>query len=131
MELKALPTDIVLSESKTVLGHLKMDRSLYPGTYIDIDGHTYQILVRRHQYQLKLGRYHLHKAIVHVKKTVVPEERSLLNGTWVIGDTTCTYNARSELMRCAVNPIGPCQGCIHYSSIPSHSATKAQPSQGR
>lgn len=125
MELKALPTDIVLSESKTVLGHLKMDRSLYPGTYIDIDGHTYQILVRRHQYQLKLGRYHLHKAIVHVKKTVVPEERSLLNGTWVIGDTTCTYNARSELIRCAVNPIGPCQGCIHYSSISSHTAIKA------
>ena len=85
MELKALPTDIVLSDSKEVLGHIKMDRTLYPGTYVDIEGQTYQILVRRHQYQLKLGRYSLHKAIVHVKETSIPEERTLLNGDWVIG----------------------------------------------
>jgi len=117
MELKALPTDIVLSDSKEVLSHIKMDRSLYPGTYVDIDGHTYQILVRRHQYQLKLGRYYLHKAVVHVKKTTVPEERTLLNGDWVIGDITCTYNARSELFRCAINPSGPCSECIHYEPV--------------
>lgn len=117
MELKALPTDIVSSDSKVVLGHIKLDRSLYPGTYVDIDGQTYQILVRRHQYQLKLGRYHLHKAIVHVKETTVPEERTLLDGTWVIGDITCTYNARSELMRCAINPSGPCGECIHYEPV--------------
>ncbi|MEL7351596.1 MAG: DUF6464 family protein [Cyanobacteria bacterium P01_A01_bin.116] len=115
MELKALPTDIVLSDTKDVLGHIKMDRSLYPGTYVDIDGQTYQILVRRHQYQLKLGRYHLHKAVVHVKETTMPNERTLLNGTWVIGDITCTYNARSELVRCAINPSGPCSDCIHYA----------------
>ena len=116
MEIKALPTDIVLADSKAVLGHRKMDRSLYPGTYVDIDGHTYQILVRRHQYQLKLGRYHLHKAIVHVKETAVPDERTFLNGAWVIGDITCTYNARSELFRCAINPSGPCKDCIHYNT---------------
>ncbi|MEL6553604.1 MAG: DUF6464 family protein [Cyanobacteria bacterium J06621_11] len=117
MELKALPTDIVLSDSKEVLGHIKMDRSLYPGTYVDIEGQTYQILVRRHQYQLKLGRYHLHKAVVHVKETAMPDERTLLNGHWVIGDITCTYNARSELVRCAINPSGPCRDCIHYQSV--------------
>ncbi|MGD1895564.1 MAG: DUF6464 family protein [Phormidesmis sp.] len=117
MEIKALPTDIVLSSSKEVLGHIKMDRSLYPGTYVDIDGKTYQILVRRHQYQLKLGRYYLHKAVVHVKQTSVPDERTLLNGAWVIGDITCTYNARSELVRCAINPSGPCSDCTHYQSI--------------
>lgn len=117
MELKALPTDIVLSESKEVLSHIKMDRSLYPGTYVDIDGHTYQILVRRHQYQLKLGRYYLHKAVVHVKETSIPDERTQLNGDWVIGDITCTYNARSELVRCAINPSGPCRSCIHYEAV--------------
>ena len=115
MELKALPTDIVLSDTKDVLGHIKMDRSLYPGTYVDIDGQTYQILVRRHQYQLKLGRYHLHKAVVHVKETTMPNERTLLNGTSVIGDITCTNNARSELDRCAINPSGPSSDCIHYA----------------
>ena len=116
MEIKALPTDIVLAGSKAVLGHRKMDRSLHPGTYVEIDGHTYQILVRRHQYQLKLGRYHLHKAIVHVKETAVPNERSRFKGMWVIGDVTCAYNARSELMRCAINPSGPCSDCVHYKT---------------
>ncbi|MGB3787445.1 MAG: DUF6464 family protein [Phormidesmis sp.] len=119
MEKKALPTDIVLSDTKTVLGHLPMDRSLHPGTFVDIDGQTYQILVRRHQYQLRLGRYYLHKAVVHVKETLIPEERTLLNGTWVIGDISCTYNARSELIRCAINPAGPCGECIHYTALPS------------
>ena len=119
MELKALPTDIVSSDSKAILGHIKLDKTLYPGTYVDIDGQTYQILVRRHQYQLKLGRYHLHKAVVHVKETTVPEERTLLDGSWVIGDITCTYNARSELMRCAINPSGPCGDCAHYKPIES------------
>ncbi|MGB5913269.1 MAG: DUF6464 family protein [Phormidesmis sp.] len=117
MELKALPTDIVLSDSKELLSHIKMDRSLYPGTYVDIEGETYQILVRRHQYQLKLGRYYLHKAVVHVKATTLPEERTLLNGIWVIGDITCTYNACSELVRCAINPSGPCDGCTDYQPI--------------
>ncbi len=116
MELKALPTDIVLSDSKELLSRIKMDRSLYPGTYVNLEGKTYQILVRRHQYQLKLGRYYLHKAVVHVKATAMPEERTLLNGIWVIGDITCTYNARSELVRCAINPGGPCDGCLDYQA---------------
>ena len=118
MEKKALPTDIVLSDTKAVLGHIPMDRSLYPGTFVDINGQTYQILVRRHQYQLRLGRYYLHKAVVHVKETLIPEERTLLNGVWVIGDVSCTYNARSELVRCAINPAGPCDDCIHYQALP-------------
>lgn len=117
MDKKALPTDVVLSDTKDVLGHISMDRSLYPGTYVDIAGHTYQVLVRRHQYQLKLGRYYLHKAVVHVKETQVPEERTLLNGVWVVGDVRCRYNARSELVRCAINPAGPCRECIHFTPI--------------
>ncbi len=114
MEPKSLPTDILLNDSKTVLSQTKLDRSFSPGTYLELNGQTYQILVRRHQYHLKLGRYHLHKAILHVKQTSLPTERTLLNGCWVIGDTTCAYNARSELLRCAVNPDGPCDGCLHY-----------------
>ncbi|MEO0706750.1 MAG: DUF6464 family protein, partial [Cyanobacteria bacterium J06649_5] len=30
-------------------------------------------------------------------------------------DITCTYNARSELVRCAINPSGPCSDCSHYT----------------
>ncbi|MEL6471093.1 MAG: DUF6464 family protein [Cyanobacteria bacterium J06623_4] len=117
MKPKSLLTDIVLENSKTLVAQQTLDRTLPPGTYIDVDGQSYQILVRRHQYQLKLGRYHLYKAIVLVKASAVPEERSLLNGSWVIGDISCLYNARSELIRCAPNPEGPCRGCMHYQNL--------------
>ncbi|MEO1620294.1 MAG: DUF6464 family protein [Cyanobacteria bacterium J06632_3] len=116
MKPKSLLTDIVLGDDKTLVGQLTLDRTLPPGTYIEFEGRTYQILVRRHQYQLKLGRYHLYKAIVHVKASIIPEERTLLNGCWVIGDISCIYNARSELVRCAINPSGPCSDCIHYTT---------------
>ncbi|MFB2939398.1 DUF6464 family protein [Aerosakkonemataceae cyanobacterium BLCC-F154] len=31
-----------------------------------------------------------------------------------IGDTSCKFNARSPHLRCAINPHGPCEDCIHY-----------------
>lgn len=33
-----------------------------------------------------------------------------------IGDITCEYNARSNYIRCAVNPAGPCQDCRYYQA---------------
>lgn len=33
-----------------------------------------------------------------------------------IGDISCRYNARSPYLRCATNPNGPCEGCLHYES---------------
>jgi hypothetical protein len=36
---------------------------------------------------------------------------------FLVGDITCQFNARSAHIRCAVNPIGPCQECRHYQSI--------------
>ncbi|WP_445241862.1 DUF6464 family protein [Microcoleus vaginatus] len=29
---------------------------------------------------------------------------------------TCEYNARSNYIRCAVNPSGPCQDCRYYQA---------------
>ncbi|WP_442949309.1 DUF6464 family protein [Nostoc sp.] len=40
-----------------------------------------------------------------------------INAINAIGDTTCQYNARSRMIRCAVNPCGPCEGCQHYEKI--------------
>lgn len=37
---------------------------------------------------------------------------------YVIGDFTCQFNARSNYLRCAVNPSGPCQDCSHYFAKP-------------
>ncbi|WP_442942544.1 DUF6464 family protein [Nostoc sp.] len=34
-----------------------------------------------------------------------------------LGLRTCKYNARSRMLRCAVNPCGPCEGCSHYEKI--------------
>ena len=34
-----------------------------------------------------------------------------------LGLRTCKYNARSRMLRCAVNPCGPCKGCSHYEKI--------------
>ena len=31
-----------------------------------------------------------------------------------IGDQTCSHNANSSYIRCAINPTGPCSGCNDY-----------------
>ena len=34
---------------------------------------------------------------------------------YMIGDITCDLNARSPYLRCAINPMGPCDGCNAYA----------------
>lgn len=34
---------------------------------------------------------------------------------YMIGDITCDLNARSPYLRCAFNPMGPCDGCREYA----------------
>lgn len=36
----------------------------------------------------------------------------------VIGDISCEHNARSPYLRCAVNPMGPCDDCRDYAVRP-------------
>jgi hypothetical protein len=43
-----------------------------------------------------------------------PEEQYVEGIGYVIGDLSCSYNARSPYIRCAVNPDGLCQDCRHY-----------------
>lgn len=35
---------------------------------------------------------------------------------YIVGDQSCTFNARSPYIRCAVNPMGPCDTCRHYQN---------------
>lgn len=35
---------------------------------------------------------------------------------YLMGDSTCRFNARSAYLRCAVNPSGPCHECPYYES---------------
>jgi hypothetical protein len=34
-----------------------------------------------------------------------------------IGDRNCRNNARSQHLRCATNPSGPCDGCTFFDKI--------------
>lgn len=114
MELNSLPVEVILSHSRSTLGHLHLDWNLQPGACLEVEGQTYIVLERSHRHLLRSGRYRLHKIALYVQKFEAPAEGSLLDGRWVVGDITCLYNARSELLRCAVNPSGPCDRCVHY-----------------
>ena len=113
MDLNPLPTEIILSHSRSRLGLLYLDGNPQPGEFVEVEDKTYLVLERRNRYLLRTGRYQLAKIALYVQPSQAPE-KSLFNGQWVIGDVTCQFNAHSELLRCAVNPSGPCDRCIHY-----------------
>jgi hypothetical protein len=116
MEQETLPTEVILTHSCQSLGNVCLDWSPQPGAYLDLEGQTYAVLERRHRYHLKSGRYRLHKIALYVQTAQRPTEKSEVNGRWVLGDATCAYNALSEIVRCAVNPDGPCESCRHFQS---------------
>ena len=116
MELDSLPTEVILTHPRKTLGSVQLDWMPQPGNYLDLEGKTYAVLERSHKYQLKSGRYRLHKIALYVQSAQRPSEKSLVNGCWVVGDATCRYNAKSEIIRCAVNPEGPCESCRFYES---------------
>jgi Family of unknown function (DUF6464) len=117
MEQDLLPTEVILTHPCRSLGSVQLDWSPQPGAYFDLEGQTYAVLERCHRYQFKSGRYRLHKVALYVQTAQRPIERTLVDGRWFLGDASCEFNARSELVRCAVNPDGPCEGCRHYHSI--------------
>lgn len=113
MKPETLPTEVILTHPRQSLAKIQLDWTPQPGNYLDLEGQTYAVLERRHRYQLKSGRYHLHKIDLYVQSAQPPQESSFVDGRWVLGDASCYYNAHSEILRCAVNPSGPCTGC-HY-----------------
>jgi hypothetical protein len=117
MEPDSLPAELILTQSRQSLGNIRLNWTPQPGNYLDYNGQTYAVLERRHRYLLKSGRYRLHKIALYVQSASRPTEKSLVDGRWVLGDASCEYNANSELVRCAVNPEGPCQSCRYYEPI--------------
>lgn len=114
MEPDSLPTQVILTHTRQSLGNVRLDWIPQPGNYLDLQGKTYAVLERRHRYQLKAGRYRLQEIAIYVQSAQRPTEKSLVEGRWVIGDANCRFNAHSELIRCAVNPEGPCDRCRFY-----------------
>ena len=114
MEQDALPTEVILTHPRQTLGKVQLDWMPQPGNYLELKGKTYAVLERHHHYQYKIGGYILHKISLYVQSAKNPAEQSLIDGHWVVGDASCRFNAKSEILRCAVNPDGPCQGCRFY-----------------
>lgn len=46
--------------------------------------------------------------------TVMPFNLEWEKEESLLGDPTCRYSAHSELLRCAINPTGPCSGCAVF-----------------
>ncbi len=116
IEPDLLPTELILSKSNQLLRKVYLDWMPQPGNYLEVENKTYAILERHHHYQYKIGGYCLQRISLYVQESRKPNERSLIEGHWVIGDASCRYNAHSELIRCAVNPEGPCRGCRYYET---------------
>lgn len=109
-----LTTDVFLAKNQQHLGALQLDWLPQPGSHVEVADRTYAVLERRHRYQYRAGAYRLSQISLYVQAAARPSEQSFWQGHWVIGDSSCRYNARSELLRCAVQPEGPCQGCRDY-----------------
>lgn len=112
-----LPTEIILTPVHQCIGRLNLDRRLQPGNYMDFEGKTYAILERHHFYQYRVNGYHFDRATLHVQESLRPEETTQIGDRYIIGDANCRFNARSEIMRCAVNPEGPCKDCRYFELI--------------
>lgn len=116
MAQEHLPTELILGDSDQSLGQVYLEEMPQPGTHLFLHGQTYTVLERRHQYRLKASRYNLYKIVLYVQVAPFASERSTCGDRLVIGDITCRFNAQSELIRCGVNPLGPCQGCQDYQA---------------
>ena len=121
MEQTLPPTELILNYPRRSLGQLQLDGMPQPGSRVYYRGHNYIVLERRHRYQFTANRYQLHKIDLYVQVAQHGEEKSLIDDRWVLGDATCQYNARSEIVRCAVNPSGPCNACAHYHPLENSS----------
>ena len=59
-----------------------------------------------------------------LRRNQLPNDRYHLEGVgYIIGDITCTFNACSAYIRCAVNPSGPCEDCCYYEPRDSSRST--------
>lgn len=116
MEQTLPPTELILNHPPRSLGQVQLDWMPQPGAQVVHEGQQYIVLERRHRYQFTASRYQLCQIAVYVQRASAANDKSWVGDRWVLGDMTCQFNAQSEIMRCAVNPEGPCAGCRHYQA---------------
>jgi hypothetical protein len=106
--------DVRQAGSGRLLHRVLLGEVPQPGRWLEVEGTSYLVLQRRHRYRLMHGRYRLAQVVLEVKAQRQPRDAHWWRGRWVIGDASCAYNALSPLLRCAVLPEGPCNGCGHH-----------------
>ncbi|WP_299410290.1 DUF6464 family protein [Acaryochloris sp. IP29b_bin.148] len=119
MEQANILTEIHLCQPPRSLGYVHLEGVPQPGSPVELEGQQYTILERRHRYRLQANHYQLH----HIALYVQPLISSELNPAGGVGDVNCQYNAQSALLRCAINPDGPCQDCMFFVPKPSEPAS--------
>ena len=55
--------------------------------------------------------------ISHFRNYLRTPDIWVVDASKIIGNTSCKYNAHSNVLRCTVNPHGPCEGCDHFEEI--------------
>lgn len=89
-----------------------------PGVWLDWGFGSCLVLLRRHRYSFRAGRYQLSSIALDVKQQAQPRDSQWWKDQWVIGNPQCAFNAQSPLLRCAVLPQGPCSTCSHFKERP-------------
>ncbi|WP_299487581.1 DUF6464 family protein [Acaryochloris sp. IP29b_bin.137] len=109
MEPHHILAEIHLCHPPQSLGYVYLEDNPQPGAQLEVEGQQYTLLERHHRYQLHANRYQLHHIALYVQL-----DAGMRNTTGSIGDVNCQYNAHSALLRCAINPGGPCQDCAFF-----------------
>ena len=76
----------------------------------------WQMRLRRAQLQLPDSYYRerLHSDLYSEDYNSMYRDRRRPVTKYFIGDTNCANNAQSPYIRCAINPEGPCDECVHF-----------------
>jgi hypothetical protein len=90
----------------------------HPGLWLDWGFGPFLVLLRRHRYTFRAGRYELSSIALEVKQQEQPTDCEWWKNQWVVGNPDCVFNAHSPLLRCAVLPQGPCSTCAHFKERP-------------
>ena len=59
-------------------------------------------------------RNRLQRSYHHSNDSYPSHDRRRPVTKYFIGDTSCVNNAHSPYIRCAINPEGPCDECVHF-----------------
>ncbi|MEB3195259.1 MAG: DUF6464 family protein [Cyanobacteriota bacterium] len=116
-----MQVELRLAGSHRLLGRVEIPESQpipQPGVWLDWGFGSCLVLLRRHRYTFRNGRYQLSSIALDVKQQAQPLDSLWWKGQWVIGNPQCAFNAHSPLLRCAVLPEGPCNTCSHFKGRP-------------